>query len=49
MTDTREIGGAERHLVDLAGGAAANGHETLVLAPQDELVAYVARQAPEAS
>jgi glycosyltransferase involved in cell wall biosynthesis len=48
LTDTREIGGAERHLVDLAGGAAANGHETLVLAPQDELVAYVARHAPEA-
>ena len=48
LTDTREIGGAERHLVDLAAWVAANGHETLLLAPQDEFVAYAAREAPEA-
>lgn len=48
LTDTREIGGAERHLVDLAAGMAANGYETVVLAPQAEFVAYAAREAPEA-
>jgi glycosyltransferase involved in cell wall biosynthesis len=48
LTDTREVGGAERHLVDLAAGMAAAGHETVVLAPQDEFVAYAAREAPGA-
>jgi len=45
LTDTREIGGAERHLVDLAAGLAAAGHEVSVLAPQDDFVGYAAREA----
>ena len=45
LTDTREIGGAERHVVDLAAGLAATGHEVFVLAPQDEFVGYAAREA----
>ncbi|HLL92493.1 MAG TPA: glycosyltransferase family 4 protein [Solirubrobacteraceae bacterium] len=48
ITDTREIGGAERYLANLAQEAVASGHEALVLAPQQELVAWMARQAPGA-
>src|ERR1700683_2631135 len=48
LTDTREIGGAERYLATLAQ-AAAHRHEVLVLAPQRELVAWLARGAPRAN
>ena len=48
LTDTREIGGAERHLVDLAAGMVDAGHEVHLLAPQADLVAYAAREAPGA-
>jgi glycosyltransferase involved in cell wall biosynthesis len=48
LTDTREIGGAERHLVDLAEGMAAAGHEVLLLVPQPELAEWAAREAPSA-
>jgi glycosyltransferase involved in cell wall biosynthesis len=48
VTDTREIGGAERYLATLAEQAATRGHEIAVLAPQAELVAWLAREAPNA-
>lgn len=48
VTDTREIGGAERYLADLAEATARSGHEAILLAPQDELVAWFGRQAPSA-
>ncbi len=48
ITDTREIGGAERYLATLAEGAARAGHEILVLAPQAELVEWLRREAPAA-
>jgi glycosyltransferase involved in cell wall biosynthesis len=47
LTDTREIGGAERHLVDLAQGMAEQGHEATLLAPQEAFVAYARREAPQ--
>jgi glycosyltransferase involved in cell wall biosynthesis len=46
ITDTRAIGGAERYLAVLAEGAAVHGHDTLILAPQDETVDWLADQAP---
>lgn len=46
LTDTREIGGAERHLATLAEGMAGYGHEVLLLAPQEELVTWFEREAP---
>lgn len=45
ITDTREIGGAERYLATLATGVAEHGHETLLLAPQRQLVAWLGREA----
>lgn len=48
ITDTRAIGGAERYLADLAEGAATAGHEVLLLAPQEELVSWLARETPSA-
>jgi len=48
VTDTREIGGAERYLATLAEHAAARGHEIAVLAPQAQLIAWLAREAPSA-
>jgi glycosyltransferase involved in cell wall biosynthesis len=48
VTDTREIGGAERYLATLAEQAARRGHQAIVLAPQRELVAWLAREAPSA-
>jgi glycosyltransferase involved in cell wall biosynthesis len=45
ITDTREIGGAERYLASLATGVATHGHEVLLLAPQRELVAWLGREA----
>jgi glycosyltransferase involved in cell wall biosynthesis len=48
VTDTREIGGAERYLATLAEQAARRGHEAIVLAPQRELVAWLGREAPAA-
>ncbi|HMJ36457.1 MAG TPA: glycosyltransferase family 4 protein [Baekduia sp.] len=41
FTDTEQIGGAERHVADLAAGVAAAGHDVLLLAPQDELLEFV--------
>jgi glycosyltransferase involved in cell wall biosynthesis len=41
FTDTEAIGGAERHLADLAAGVAEAGHDAVVLAPQDELLEFV--------
>jgi glycosyltransferase involved in cell wall biosynthesis len=46
VADTREIGGAERYLASLAEAVAGGGHEVLVLAAQQELVAWLAREAP---
>ncbi len=46
VTDTRGIGGAERYLATLAEGAAERGHEALLLAPQEEVVAWLRREAP---
>jgi glycosyltransferase involved in cell wall biosynthesis len=48
LTDTREIGGAERYLVDLADGMAAAGHEVALAAPQQDMVAFAAGEAPRA-
>lgn len=45
VADTREIGGAERHLVTLAEQVAKSGHEVSILAPQEELVAWLVREA----
>lgn len=47
FTDTREIGGAEQNLVDMARVAVAAGHEVWLLAPQAELVAWMAARVPE--
>jgi glycosyltransferase involved in cell wall biosynthesis len=44
VADTREIGGAERYLVTLAKQVASDGHEVLILAPQPELVGWLARE-----
>src|SRR5215218_6426848 len=41
FTDTEQIGGAERHVADLAAGVAAAGHEALLLAPQDEMLDFM--------
>lgn len=49
VTDTREIGGAERYLATVAEQATRNGHQTIVLAPQDELVAWLGHEAPSAT
>jgi glycosyltransferase involved in cell wall biosynthesis len=46
VTDTREIGGAERYLAILAERAASSGHHTTLLAPQRDLVAWFQREAP---
>jgi glycogen(starch) synthase len=48
LTDTRQIGGAERYLVDLAEGMAVAGHEVTVCAPQEDMVAFAARETPGA-
>jgi len=49
VTDTRVIGGAERYLATLAQQVATRGHDVRLLAPQRELVAWLAREAPSAS
>jgi glycosyltransferase involved in cell wall biosynthesis len=41
FTDTEQIGGAERHIADLAAGVAAAGHDVVLLAPQDDLLEFV--------
>lgn len=46
VADTREIGGAERYLASLAEAVAGRGHDVLLLAPQEELVSWLAREAP---
>jgi glycosyltransferase involved in cell wall biosynthesis len=46
LTDTRQVGGAERYLVDLAEGMHQNGHEVALAAPQEEMVEFAAREAP---
>jgi glycosyltransferase involved in cell wall biosynthesis len=48
LTETREVGGAERHLADLAEGMARRGHEVTVLAPQPSVIEFTARAAPSA-
>jgi glycosyltransferase involved in cell wall biosynthesis len=48
VADTREIGGAERYLASLAEAVAGSGHEVLVLAAQQKLVSWLAREAPGA-
>ena len=48
FTDTEEIGGAERYLADLAAAAVDGGHEVWVLAPQTDLLDFVAETAPGA-
>jgi glycosyltransferase involved in cell wall biosynthesis len=48
IADSREIGGAERHLATLAEGVAGRGHEVLLLAPQQDVVDWLAREAPAA-
>jgi glycosyltransferase involved in cell wall biosynthesis len=48
IADTRAIGGAERYLATLAEEAAGSGHEILLLAPQEELVTWLGREAPSA-
>lgn len=44
VADSREIGGAERYLATLAEQVARRGHEVSILAPQHELVAWLARE-----
>jgi glycosyltransferase involved in cell wall biosynthesis len=46
LTDTREIGGAERNLADLTAGLMRAGHEVRVVAPQLELVRWLSERAP---
>jgi glycosyltransferase involved in cell wall biosynthesis len=41
FTDTEQIGGAERHVADLAAAVAAAGHDVALLAPQDEMLDFV--------
>ncbi len=48
LTDTRAIGGAERYLATLADSAARRGHRVFMLAPQQELVDWLRREAPNA-
>lgn len=48
-TDTREIGGAEQNLVDMARAAIAAGHAVTLLAPQAELVDWMAARTPGAA
>jgi len=48
IADTRAIGGAERYLVTLVEATARSGHEVLLLAPQEDLVRWLAREAPSA-
>ncbi len=48
LADTRAIGGAERYLAVLAERLAADGHDVQTLAPQDELVDWLRREAPSA-
>lgn len=47
-TDTREIGGAEQNLVDMARIALDQGHDVLLFVPQIELAGWLARQVPAA-
>lgn len=48
FTDTREIGGAEQNLADMARVAVAAGHDVWLLAPQEELVSWMAARVPGA-
>jgi glycosyltransferase involved in cell wall biosynthesis len=48
FTDTREIGGAEQNLVDMARVAVDAGHDVWLLAPQAELVSWMAERVPGA-
>jgi glycosyltransferase involved in cell wall biosynthesis len=41
FTDSEQIGGAERHIADLAAGVSAAGHDVMMLAPQDGLLEFV--------
>jgi glycosyltransferase involved in cell wall biosynthesis len=49
FTDTREIGGAERNLADMALAAIDAGHVVTLLAPQEAVVAYLRERVPDAS
>ena len=44
--DTPRLGGAERFLADLAGGAHAAGHDVTILSPQPILLEYIQETAP---
>jgi glycosyltransferase involved in cell wall biosynthesis len=46
FADTERLGGAERFLADVAGGAQAAGHETVVLSPQGFLLDFVRGNSP---
>lgn len=48
FTDTSEIGGAEQNLADMARFAVAAGHAVWLLAPQAELVSWMAARVPGA-
>ncbi len=49
FTDTREIGGAERNLADMALAAVDAGNVVTLLAPQEAVVAYLRERVPHAS
>lgn len=46
LADTQAIGGAERHVATLAEEVARRGHEVFLLAPQEDFVKWLAREAP---
>jgi glycosyltransferase involved in cell wall biosynthesis len=48
LTDSNVIGDAERYLATLAEAMARRGHNVFVLAPQEELVRWLRREAPSA-
>lgn len=49
FTDTRDIGGAERNLADMALASLAAGHDVTLLAPQQAVVDYLASVVPGAA
>ncbi|MGH2911549.1 MAG: glycosyltransferase family 4 protein [Solirubrobacteraceae bacterium] len=48
LTDAPRVGGAERYLTEVVAAAVAAGHEAHLLAPQEELLYAIAREAPAA-
>src|SRR2546421_5886741 len=49
FTDTPEIGGAERNLADMANAARDGDCEVMLLAPQDDVIAYLRERVPGAA